>query len=292
MAKQQPLTDALRLTPGAPVDLAGIDTRATPGLSAENLRPNAKEWSRQACAALGVELADLQQRLYARRNIDPRRLLIVLQAMDCGGKDGTIKNVAGMLNPQGVTVTSFGVPTPEERAHHFLWRIRRGVPQPGYVGIFNRSHYEDVLIVRVHNLVHPDDWMRRYDEINAFERELAGDGVVLLKIMLHISREEQCLRLRERLTDPTKHWKYNPTDLDERAFWADYQAAYADALTRCGTAYAPWHVVPADRKWYRNWAVTSLVRETFAELALEYPAVEVDLPAERARLDASCASSL
>jgi PPK2 family polyphosphate:nucleotide phosphotransferase len=179
-------------------------------------------------------------------------------------------------------VTSFKAPTEEERAHDFLWRIRREVPAPGHVGIFNRSHYEDVLIVRVHDLVPEETWRSRYDEINAFERELVDDGVLLVKIMLHISRDEQRERLGERLDDPTKYWKYNPADLDERARWDDYQAAYADALTRC--AEVPWYVVPADRKWYRNWAVAGLLHEVLAAEKLEYPPADFDIKAEKTRL--------
>src|SRR5262249_52930612 len=156
------------------------------------------------------------------------------------------------MNPQGMRIVAFGPPTEEEVGHDFLWRIRRAVPAPGYVGVFNRSHYEDVLIVRVHNLVEPRVWRRRYDQINGVERELVDSGVTLVKVMLHISFEEQRQRLLERLTDPAKHWKYNPSDVDERALWPDYQQAYTDVLGRCSTEYAPWYVVPADRKWYRN----------------------------------------
>jgi PPK2 family polyphosphate:nucleotide phosphotransferase len=181
-------------------------------------------------------------------------------------------------------IVSFGVPTAEEREHDFLWRIRRALPAPGYVGVFNRSHYEDVLVVRVHELVHRRTWMKRYDQINRFERGLVDDGVVLLKIMLHISAEEQRTRLLTRLGDPSKHWKYNPRDVDERALWPAYQEAYADALTRCSTEHAPWYVVPADRKWYRNWAVTRLLRETLAGMKLAYPPAAFDVDAERRRL--------
>jgi PPK2 family polyphosphate:nucleotide phosphotransferase len=207
--------------------------------------------------------------------------------MDCGGKDGTIRNVAGRLNPQGVRVVSFGPPTPEERRHHFLWRVRREVPGPGYIGMFNRSHYEDVLIVRVHGLVPERVWTRRYAQINDFEANLTGSGVTMVKVMLHISYEEQRARLLARLEDPTKHWKYNPADVEERRYWPDYQAAYADALGRCSTGGAPWYVVPADRKWYRDWAVAHLLRETMADLRLEYPPPAFDVAAEKARLTAA-----
>jgi len=185
-----------------------------------------------------------------------------------------------------VRVTSFGPPDTEERRHDFLWRIRRALPPAGYLGVFNRSHYEDVLVVRVHDLVPPEVWSRRYDEINAFEAELAAGGLTLLKVMLHISPAEQKERLLARLDDPTKHWKYNPGDVDERARWDDYQQAYQDALVKCSTDAAPWYVVPADRKWYRNWAVASLLRATLAEVDPRYPEPDFDVAAERRRVQA------
>jgi PPK2 family polyphosphate:nucleotide phosphotransferase len=267
-----------------PVDLAAIDPSGTPGLP-KKVGSDQKAWSAGELARLGPEIAGLQERLYAttRGGEDRRRLLVVLQAMDAGGKDGVVRHVGGVFNPLGLRVTSFKAPTEEERAHHFLWRIRREVPAPGHVAIFNRSHYEDVLIVRVHNLVPEETWRARYDEINAFERELVDDGVLLVKIMLHISEDEQRERLNERLEDPTKYWKYNPADLDERARWDDYRAAYADALTRCQEA-SPWYVVPADRKWYRNWAVANLLREVLTAENLEYPPPAFDVQAEKARL--------
>ncbi|MBQ1072287.1 hypothetical protein KBX06_03770 [Micromonospora sp. C31] len=213
-----------------------------------------------------------------------RRVLLVLQAMDCGGKDGTVKRVAGAMNPLGLHVRSFGPPTPEELRHDFLWRIRRALPPPGYVGVFNRSHYEDVLVARVESLVPESIWRARYDEINAFEREQADAGVVLVKVLLHISYAEQGRRLLERLDEPRKHWKYDPSDIDARARWDDYQAAYAEALSRCGTDAAPWYVVPADRKWFRDWAVAHLLRETFDTLDLGYPPAGFDVRHERERL--------
>jgi PPK2 family polyphosphate:nucleotide phosphotransferase len=227
--------------------------------------------------------------MYASAKVagDPRRILLVLQAMDCGGKDGIIEHVVRGLNPGGVRVTSFGPPTPEERRHHFLWRIRRALPAAGYVGVFNRSHYEDVLVVRVHGLVPPEIWERRYEEINRFEAGLALDGYVVVKAMLHISPEEQAERLLARLDDPTNRWKYNPSDVEERARWGDYTAAYSDALQRCNTRAAPWYVVPADHKWYRNWAVAQLLTEVMDEMGLRYPEPDLDLEAERARVKAT-----
>jgi PPK2 family polyphosphate:nucleotide phosphotransferase len=278
------------------VDLAAIDPRGTPGLPAEAAAAREpKAWSAAALARLGPEIAGLQERLYAatrepgerseRQQLgsDRRRLLIVLQAMDAGGKDGLVRNVGGALNPLGLRVTSFKAPTKEELEHDFLWRIRKELPEPGHVAIFNRSHYEDVLIVRVHDLVPEEVWRPRYDTINEFERELVDEGVIVIKIMLHISRDEQRKRLTERLEDPTKFWKYNPADVDERARWDDYQAAYAEALTRCAEA-VPWYVVPADRKWYRNWAVASLIKEILDAEKLEYPPPSFDVKAEKARL--------
>jgi PPK2 family polyphosphate:nucleotide phosphotransferase len=268
-----------------PADLAAIDPRSTPGLpKAARKAGDPKAWSAAELTTLGAELAGLQERLYAStRETGRERLLVVLQAMDAGGKDGLVRHVGGAFNPLGLEVTSFKAPTKEELDHHFLWRIRNRVPEPGYVGIFNRSHYEDVLIVRVHDLVPEEEWRKRYDEINAFERELVDDGVILVKIMLHISRDEQLARLRERLEDPTKFWKYNAADVDERARWDDYRVAYDEALTRCSEA-APWYVVPADRKWYRNWAVANLLVEILSGQDLAYPPADFDVEAEKKRL--------
>jgi PPK2 family polyphosphate:nucleotide phosphotransferase len=277
------LRDLLRVPAGDSFDLGSVDPRSIPGLPD---RRDPKTWARQQLVTAGDELAGYQERLFAstRAGDDRRRLLLVLQAMDCGGKDGTVRKVIGRLNPAGVQVTSFGPPTAAERRHHFLWRIRRAVPGPGYIGVFNRSHYEDVLVVRVHGLVPEKVWNRRYGQINDFERGLADDGVTIVKVMLHISAEEQCERLYARLEDPTKRWKYNPRDLDDRRLWAEYQAAYADALGRCSTDRAPWYVVPADRKWYRDWAVAHLLRETLGELDPRYPEPDFDVAAEKARL--------
>lgn len=221
----------------------------------------------------------------ARAGTSRRRVLLVLQGTDCSGKDGTVRSVVGALNPLGVQTKSFGAPTPEELAHHFLWRIDRAMPPAGYIGVFNRSHYEDVLVARVRSLVPPEVWRPRYDQINSFEAAAVADGVAVIKVMLLISYEEQGGRLRSRLEDPTKRWKFNPADVDDRDRWDEYQAAYTDALARCSTPAAPWYVVPADRKWYRNWATANLLLAHLADLAVEYPAVELDLAAELARLD-------
>ncbi len=282
------LGDLLRVPAGGPVDLAAIDPSGTPGLPrAAGKHP--KRWVAEQLDELGPELGSFQERLYASAKAggDRRRVLIILQAMDCGGKDGTTKRLAGMMNPQGMHIVGFGKPTEEEREHDFLWRIRRALPEAGYVGVFNRSQYEDVLVVRVHDLVPPEVWGERYDLINDFERELAADGTTIVKIMLHISYAEQRERLLARLADPTKHWKYNPGDVAERELWPVYQQAYADALARCSTDEAPWYVVPADRKWYRDWAVTRLLRDTMAGLGLTYPTGDFDPVAERKRLYAA-----
>jgi PPK2 family polyphosphate:nucleotide phosphotransferase len=248
----------LAVRPGDTV-LSAIDPRSTPGLPDDAaVRDDPRTWSKAAVAAIGDELADYQERLYAsaKSGATNRRVLLLLQAMDCGGKDGTVRSLTRGMNPAGMNAVSFGPPTDQERRHDFLWRIRRALPAPGYVGIFNRSHYEDVLVVRVHDLVPPDVWGQRYDQINQVEAEQAA-GLTLVKVMLHISPREQKKRLLARLDDPAKHWKYNPGDLTERARWDDYQKAYEDALNRGSTPAAPWYVVPADRKWYRNWAVAT-----------------------------------
>jgi PPK2 family polyphosphate:nucleotide phosphotransferase len=269
-------------------DLASVDPGATPGLPKKATKDDhPKRWAAaQLDGPLGVALGEEQEKLYASAKTggDRRRLLVVLQAMDCGGKDGTVHHVAGRLNPQGLQIRSFGAPTEEERSHDFLWRIRRALPDAGYVGVFNRSHYEDVLIARVHGLVPEEVWRDRYQKINDFEYELVDQGFTLLKIMLHISPEEQRKRLLARLDDPTKHWKYNPADIDERAFWPAYQDAYRDALAACSTDLAPWYVVPADRKWYRDYAVARLLLETLEALRLSYPGPSYDVRKERARL--------
>ena len=280
------LRELLAVAPGK-ARLADIDPRSTPGLPDQRLLgDDPKLWSRAQVASIGQQLATYQERLYASAKAGEtnRRVLLVLQAMDCGGKDGTVRSVAQAMNPAGLQVVSFGPPTDEERRHDFLWRIRKALPSAGQVGVFNRSHYEDVLVVRVHELVPEAEWSQRYDMINEFEAEQAADGLSIVKIMLHISEQEQKKRLLARLDDPTKHWKYNPGDLVERRRWNDYQQAYEDLLNRCSTEQVPWFVVPADRKWYRNWAVANLLQQAFEDIGPQYPAPDFDVPAERARL--------
>jgi PPK2 family polyphosphate:nucleotide phosphotransferase len=287
------LRELLRVGPSA--DLQDIDPGSTPGLPGRKVTgKDPKGWARAQLAPIGAQLAHHQEMLYAGAKAagDSRRVLLVLQAMDCGGKDGTVKKVAGAMNPLGLHIVAFGPPTEEERKHDFLWRIRRALPPAGLVGVFNRSHYEDVLVARVDSLVPERVWRSRYWQINGFERELTDRGFTLVKVMLHISYEEQRVRLLERLTDSTKHWKYNPADVDARGRWTEYQAAYNDALSRCSTDHAPWYVVPADRKWYRDWAVANIVLEAFRDMGLSYPEPELDLDAERRRLEADGAPAM
>ncbi len=242
------------------------DPRDTPGFT------GSKAKARRETEALGPEMAELQERLFANGRVGGRqRLLLVLQGMDASGKDGTVKHVVGQVNPAGVRITSFGKPTKEELAHDFLWRITRALPAAGELGVLNRSHYEDVLVVRVHDLVPRTVWSRRYARINAFERRLAAGGHSIVKVFLHVSKDEQKQRLLERLEDPTKHWKVGPADIPERRYWDAYQDAYQAALTKCSTDVAPWHVVPADRKWYRDWAVSHLVLDALRRMDLGWP---------------------
>jgi PPK2 family polyphosphate:nucleotide phosphotransferase len=274
------VSELLRV-PAGPVGLGALDTRATPGFD------GGKKAGKAALADLGARLSDLQERLHAEGVKGGRRsLLLVLQGMDTSGKGGVIRHVVGQVDPQGCAIASFKAPTREELAHDFLWRIRRRLPGPGQLGVFDRSHYEDVLVVRVHELVPRSVWSRRYATINRFEARLAEGEVKVVKVFLHISQEEQRQRLLARLDDPTKQWKYNPHDLDERSLWADYQAAYQAALERCNSDLAPWYRVPADRKWYRNWAIASLLAEQLEDMKLTWPKGDFDVATQQARLQA------
>jgi PPK2 family polyphosphate:nucleotide phosphotransferase len=254
-------TGLVTVRPGARVSLARIDPRATGEYST-------RDEARERVEKIRGRIAVLQERLYAERR---RSLLVILQALDTGGKDGALRNVFTGLDPAGVRVTSFKAPSTEELEHDFLWRIHRAVPPKGIVGVWNRSHYEDVLIVRVHRLVPESVCRLRYRHINDFERFLVESGVVILKFFLHISKEEQRERLQARLDDPTKHWKFNPDDLKERRRWAEYRKAYEEALSRCSTADAPWHVVPADRKWARDVAIAEKLADTLERMNPRYP---------------------
>ena len=277
------LREALAVPPGGQVDVSTIDTRATPAFDGD------KAAGKAALASLADEMSSLQERLYAqhRAGIANRAVLLVLQGMDTAGKGGIVRHVVGAVDPQGVDITGFGAPTDEERANGFLWRIRRALPTDGHIGVFDRSHYEDVLIVRVENLVPEDEWQTRYDLINEFEAEVSAAGTVIVKVMLHISPDEQRDRLARRLDRPDKHWKYNPADIDARSRWDDYIAAYSEAVSRCSTEAAPWYVVPADRKWYARLAVASIMLATLRDLDPQWPLADFDIDAERARLTAS-----
>lgn len=278
------LRDVLRLRDGA-VDLAGYDAAATRGApTGRGMRGKAA-----AKAALdrktGPALASLQERLYAEAGAGgARRVLLVLQGMDTSGKGGVIDHVVGLLGPSATSVSSFKRPTAEEAAHHFLWRIRKRLPLAGQVGVFDRSHYEDVLVVRVHGLIDDAETARRYDDINRFEAELVAGGTTVVKCFLHVSYDEQRNRLLARLADPLKHWKFRAADIDERQLWTEYQAAYAAALEHTSTDAAPWFVIPADHKWYRNWAISELLREVLTELDPQYPEIALDVAALRERL--------
>jgi len=269
----------LRLAPG-PVDLTRIDPGSSPGFDGD------KAAGKAALAEIGAELADLQERLFAegRTSSTGRRVLLVLQGMDTSGKGGTVRKVIGLLDPQGIRIASFGSPTAEEQAHDFLWRIRPQVPPAGRIGVFDRSHYEDVLIARVRGFAPPDEIERRYDAIREFESELVDSGTTVVKVFLHISADVQRERLLERLDDPRKHWKFSPADVDDRALWPDYRAAYEIALERTDAAHAPWYVVPAESKWYRNLAVAEILRTHLRSLELRWPSAGFDPAEQRARL--------
>src|SRR3954467_7115028 len=272
------LRDELR-TPAAPVRLSELDPRATP------LAPGDKERTREVMIAEGERLAELQERLYAEGVTGGRRRgLLVLQGMDTSGKGGVVRHVVSVVQPQGVQYTAFKRPTEEELRHGFLWRVRRAVPPPGGLRVFDRSHYEDVLVGAVRGLATTQVVQRRYREIVRFERELVDDGVTLVKCMLHISPWEQKERLLARLDDSAKRWKFNPGDIDDRALWPAYQHAYETVLERTDSEDTPWYVVPSDRKWYRNWAVGRLLLETLTDLAPRAPEPPFDVAAQRDRL--------
>ena len=246
--------------PGSKVNLKKIDTDYGVGLD--------KESSKIELERFHLKMSKLQYKLHAEKK---QSLLIILQAMDAGGKDGTIRDVMHGFNPQGCKVTSFRSPNVEETSHDFLWRIHKSVPAKGEIGIFNRSHYGDVLIVRVHNMVPARQWSKRYEHINNFERMLTDEGVKILKFYLHISKEEQKKRLEKRLDDPMKHWKIDEADFEERKHWNKYMKAYQKVLEKCSTPWAPWHIIPADTKWYRNWLVAQIITKTIDKMNPKIP---------------------
>ena len=260
--------DLLRVEPGTTPDLEAIDPRATPGFDGD------KDAAEARLDELRDELSAFQERLWAEGK---QSLLIVLQALDAGGKDGLIRKVVTAFNPQGTRVTGFGVPTEEELRHDFLWRIHAATPGKGRIGVFNRSHYEDVLVVRVEELVPASVWQDRYERINDFEALLAANHTRIVKLYLHISRDEQRERFQKRLDNPEKQWKWSSGDLETREKWADYRAAYTDALARCSTDVAPWFVIPADRKWYRDLAAAEILVEVARAMDPQWPQPEEDL---------------
>jgi PPK2 family polyphosphate:nucleotide phosphotransferase len=264
MADQQRLAQRLLVKPGTKPNLREFSADETHGY--------AKATAGDKVQADLQRLASLQERIWASKH---PAVLIVLQGIDTAGKDGTIRHVMNAFNPQGCVVTGFGVPTPPEAAHDHLWRVHLAAPAQGVVGIFNRSHYESVLVVRVHNLVPKERWQGYYDEINHFEQLLADNGTAILKFFLHIDREEQRRRLQDRYADPTKQWKFQVGDLAERKLWDDYMAAYEDALSRCSTERAPWYAVPANHKWFRNLAIGEIVADRLEALHPAYPKVEL-----------------
>ena len=266
--KEVDAVDRYRVAEGTRVNLAAWDPSDRSGFA------GTKEEGEKAATQLNKRLEELQEMLWADRR---HRLLVVLQAVDTGGKDGTIRKVLEGVNPVGVRVASFKRPTPPELARDYLWRVHPHVPGNGEIVVFNRSHYEDVLVVRVHQLVPQSRWEKRYRHMVEFEKLLADEGTTIVKFFLHISKEEQRLRLQARIDDSTKHWKFSMGDLDERKHWDDYQRAYEDALSETSTAFAPWFIVPADRKWYRDLVVATVLVEAMEKMDLRYPRPEQDL---------------
>jgi PPK2 family polyphosphate:nucleotide phosphotransferase len=277
MLDPRPIHQQFRARPAnGTVNLAGYDAGETP------LVPSKAAAKAQLRSALVGRLFDAHELLYASES---RRVLLVLQGLDCSGKNGTIKHVITAVNPVGVRTASFKEPTDEELEHDFLWRYRRALPERGQLGVFDRSHYEDVIVPMATSSLHPDDIDQRIADINAFERELADDGTVMVKCMLHISFDEQRERFLRRLRRDDKRWKFSISDLDSRRRWNDFQAAYGDAIGRTSTDHAPWFVIPSDHKWYRNWAIASLLIETLEAMGLAYPDPDFDLDDLRARLE-------
>ncbi|WP_020014584.1 PPK2 family polyphosphate kinase [Promicromonospora sukumoe] len=275
-----PADEALRWVRGT--DLTALDPAGTPGWA------GTRADGEKLLADRGDELADLQERLFAHgRSGGDRSVLLVLQGLDTSGKGGIVRHVVGMVDPQGVMHRGFGVPTQEERERGYLWRIRNALPRPGYVGVFDRSHHEQVLVVRVDKLEPEATWRRHYDELNAFEAEVAASGTEIVKVALMVSSDEQKKRLAKRLDRPDKHWKYNPSDIDVRLKLPEYLAAYQEMLDRTSTDVAPWYVVPADRKWYSRLAVTELLAGALRSLDLGWPPADFDVAAEKARLAAT-----
>ena len=281
MAKPKPAPDAVAraVRIGPEFKLADLDAASTPGFT------GGKKSAAKAMAATTEEMSELQERLYANgRDGNGPAVLLVVQGMDTSGKGGIMRHVVGQVDPQGVKLTAFKAPTKEELAHPFLWRINNALPKPGYIGVFDRSQYEDVLVVRVHNYVPRATWSRRYTQINRFEQKVADSGTRIIKVMLHISPEEQKSRLAERLARKDKRWKYNPNDIFEREHWAEYMDAYQAVFDKTNTDAAPWHVIPADNKWFARFAVNQLLLQELRACKLSWPKAEFDVKAEQKRL--------
>jgi PPK2 family polyphosphate:nucleotide phosphotransferase len=268
MSKSDPkrLDKAVLITPGETPHLGKRDTEG------DSLAPD-RDAAEERLAKDAKAIDALQDRLFAERR---RALLVVLQGIDTSGKDGTVRGVFNACGPLGVRVTPFGRPTEMELSHDYLWRVHQAAPPKGMIGIWNRSHYEDVLVVKVRGLAPSEAVAQRYDQINAFEKHLAENGTTILKFMLHISKNEQKQRLQDRLDDPAKHWKFNPGDLEDRKLWSDYEAAYEEAIVRCSTPWAPWRVIPADKKWRRNALIAAVVRQTLEAMDPRYPEADFD----------------
>ena len=283
MAGMTKTTWAEALQVGEGFRLEDVDADGTPGFD------GGKKQGAKELAARREALGELQERLFAesRAGIAKDAVLLVLQAMDTAGKGGIVRHVVGGVDPQGIELVAFKAPTDEERAHDFLWRVESRLPQPGFIGVFDRSHYEDVLIGRVRKLASEEEIERRYGAIADFERRVAASGIRIVKVMLHISPDEQKARLMERLDRPDKHWKYNPGDVDERLRWNDYMAAYQTAFERTSSAEAPWHVIPANHKWYARLAVQELLIAALEDIDPQWPAADFDVEVEKKRLAAS-----
>ncbi len=274
--------DALTPITGPGFSLASVDPESTPGFTGK------KAQAEEELAAIGEQLGDLQEQLFAESKFGgTRKVLLVLQAMDTAGKGGIVRHVVGAVDPQGVRIKAFKAPTEEENKHDFLWRVKPNLPPAGFIGVFDRSHYEAVLIHRVRNLSPLDEVETRYDTIRDFEREVVADGTALIKVMLHIGEDEQKARLQERLDRADKHWKYNPGDVDERQYWKQYMEAYEIAINRTATVDAPWYVIPANHKWYARLAVARLLLGALQGFDLQWPKAEFDVDVEKARLAAT-----
>ena len=269
----------LALRAGSDFDLSALDRRSTPGFNGK------KKHGRARLEERGELLSELQERLFAAGKYGSNKsVLLILQGLDTAGKGGIVRHVMGMVDPQGVALANFGVPTEEELSHHYLWRIKKELPDPGKIGVFDRSHYEDVLVVRVDELVEEEEWRKRYDEINRFEQRIVDSGTTIIKVALMHSKEEQAGRLLERIERPDKRWKLSPSDLITRSKWDEYQEAYEDVFRLTSTEHAPWYVIPADRKWYARVAVTELVTQALIDIDPQWPKPRWQPDVQRRRL--------